>query len=111
MALQILLTLAILVPLGPMIYRIAYQPIAETSVLVLLIASVAVHLILTGLGLVFFGAEGARTAPFSEGSLTSARCRSTCRRCGWWAARWPSSSGWRPSSRAACTARRCGPPR
>jgi branched-chain amino acid transport system permease protein len=61
MALQILLTLAILVPLGPMIYRIAYQPIAETSVLVLLIASVAVHLILTGLGLVFFGAEGART--------------------------------------------------
>ncbi|WP_141351296.1 branched-chain amino acid ABC transporter permease [Zoogloea ramigera] len=70
MALQILLTLAILVPLGPMIYRIAYQPIAETSVLVLLIASVAVHLILTGLGLVFFGAEGVRTAPFSEGSLT-----------------------------------------
>ena len=70
MALQILLTLAILVPLGPMIYRIAYQPIAETSVLILLIASVAVHLILTGLGLVFFGAEGARTAPFSEGSLS-----------------------------------------
>ncbi|WP_374247092.1 branched-chain amino acid ABC transporter permease [Zoogloea sp.] len=70
MAAQIALTLAILVPLGPMIYRIAYQPIADTSVLVLLIASVAVHLILTGLGLVFFGAEGVRTAPFSEGSLS-----------------------------------------
>ncbi len=70
MVAQIALTLAILVPLGPMIYRIAYQPIADTSVLVLLIASVAVHLILTGLGLVFFGAEGVRTAPFSEGSLT-----------------------------------------
>ena len=69
MPLQIALTLAILVPLGPMIYRIAYQPIADTSVLVLLIASVAVHLILTGLGLVFFGAEGVRTAPFSEGNL------------------------------------------
>jgi branched-chain amino acid transport system permease protein len=69
MAFQILLTLAILVPLGPMIYRIAFQPISETSVLVLLIASVAVHLILTGFGLVFFGAEGARTAPFSSGSL------------------------------------------
>ena len=69
MAFQILLTLAILVPLGPMIYRIAFQPISETSVLVLLIASVAVHLILTGFGLVFFGAEGARTAPFSNGSL------------------------------------------
>lgn len=70
MVVQILLTLAILVPLGPMIYRIAYQPIAETSVLVLLIASVAVHLILTGFGLLFFGAEGVRTAPFSDGSLS-----------------------------------------
>lgn len=70
MVLQIALTLAILVPLGPMIYRIAYQPIAETSVLVLLIASVAVHLILTGFGLLFFGAEGVRTQPFSAGSLS-----------------------------------------
>jgi branched-chain amino acid transport system permease protein len=70
MLVQILLTLAILVPLGPMIYRIAYQPIAETSILVLLIASVAVHLILTGFGLLFFGAEGVRTAPFSDGSLS-----------------------------------------
>lgn len=67
---QIALTLAILVPLGPMIYRIAYQPIAGTGVLILLIASVAVHLALTGLGLVFFGAEGIRTVPFSEGVLT-----------------------------------------
>ncbi|HEX5393729.1 MAG TPA: branched-chain amino acid ABC transporter permease [Rhodocyclaceae bacterium] len=70
MAGQIALTLAILVPLGPMVYRLAYQPLAESSVLVLLIASVAVHMILSGLGLVFFGAEGARTAPFSEGSLS-----------------------------------------
>ncbi|MEY2631902.1 MAG: hypothetical protein RIR00_556 [Pseudomonadota bacterium] len=69
MPLQIALTLAILVPLGPMLYRVAYQPIAETSVLVLLIASVAVHLVLTGLGLVFFGAEGVRTVAFSEGSV------------------------------------------
>lgn len=67
---QIGLTLALLVPLGPMIYRIAYQPIAEISVLVLLIASVAVHLILTGFGLLFFGAEGVRTAAFSDGSLS-----------------------------------------
>lgn len=70
MMVQILLTLALLVPLGPMLYRIAYQPIAETSILVLLIASVAVHLILTGAGLVFFGAEGVRTTPFSEGGIS-----------------------------------------
>jgi branched-chain amino acid transport system permease protein len=35
-------------------------------VLVLLIVSVAVHLSLVGLGLLFFGAEGSRTTPFSE---------------------------------------------
>ncbi|WP_025915862.1 branched-chain amino acid ABC transporter permease [Herminiimonas sp. CN] len=72
MAVQILLTLALVVPLGPMIYRIAYQPLADASVLVLLIVSVAVHLVLTGLGLLFFGAEGSRTPPFMDGNLTLA---------------------------------------
>ncbi len=63
---QVALSLAIVVPLGPMLYRLAYQPLAEASVLVLLIVSVAVHLALVGLGLLFFGAEGSRTTPFSE---------------------------------------------
>src|SRR6185295_6610898 len=61
---QILVTLALVSPLGPLMYRIAYQPLAEASVLVLLIVSVAVHFTLTGLGLWFFGAEGSRTPPF-----------------------------------------------
>lgn len=56
------LTIALIVPLGPMIYRLAYQPIADASVLSLLIVSVAVHFVLVGMGLVFFGPEGARTA-------------------------------------------------
>jgi branched-chain amino acid transport system permease protein len=63
---QVLLTLFLVVPLGPMIYRLAYQPLANASVLVLLIVSVAVHFTMTGLGLVFFGAEGSRTPPFSD---------------------------------------------
>jgi branched-chain amino acid transport system permease protein len=67
--LQILLALAIVVPLGPMVYRLAYQPLAEASVLMLLIVSVAVHVVMVGLGLLVFGAEGARTAPFSEGAI------------------------------------------
>ena len=66
---QVILALAVVVPLGPMVYRLAYQPLAEASVLVLLIVSVAVHLTLVGLGLLFFGAEGSRTPPFSEGRL------------------------------------------
>jgi len=67
MLLQILLALAVVVPLGPMIYRLAYQPLADASVLVLLIVSVAVHVVLVGLGLLVFGPEGSRTAPFSAG--------------------------------------------
>ncbi|MBV6476399.1 MAG: branched-chain amino acid ABC transporter permease [Rhodocyclaceae bacterium] len=66
LAAQVALALAVVVPLGPMLYRLAYQPLAEASVLVLLIVSVAVHLALVGLGLLFFGAEGSRTTPFSE---------------------------------------------
>ncbi len=67
---HVLLTLALVVPLGPILYRIAYQPVAEASVLVLLIVSVGVHLAMTGLGLIFFGAEGSRTPAFADGSIT-----------------------------------------
>ena len=67
MPVQIALALAVVVPLGPMIYRLAYQPLAEASVLVLLIVSVAVHVAMVGLGLVAFGAEGSRTPPFTDG--------------------------------------------
>lgn len=66
---QIVLAMALVVPLGPMMYRLAYQPLAEASVLVLLIVSVAVHLALVGLGLLFFGAEGSRTPAFSDASF------------------------------------------
>jgi|GEM_PF-31783 len=64
--LKVLLTLAVVVPVGPMVYRVVFQPVAEASVLVLLIASVALHLLMVGLGLLAFGPEGSRTAPFSD---------------------------------------------
>jgi branched-chain amino acid transport system permease protein len=67
--LQVVLTLAAVTALGPLLYRIAYQPLAEASVLVLLIVSVAVHFALTGLGLWFFGAEGSRTPAFVSASF------------------------------------------
>lgn len=66
---DVLFSLALVIPLGPMTYRLVFQPIAEASVLVLLIIGVAVHFVLTGLGLVFFGAEGWRTPPFLEGEV------------------------------------------
>jgi branched-chain amino acid transport system permease protein len=70
MVAQLLLTFAIVAPMGPMIYRLAFQPLAESPVLVLLIVAVAVHLVLLGIGLVIFGAEGSRTAAFSAASFS-----------------------------------------
>ena len=64
--LQVLIVLGLVVPLGPILYRVAYQPLASASVLVLFIVSMAAHYVLTGLGLVFFGGEGLRAAPFSD---------------------------------------------
>ncbi|QPF72266.1 branched-chain amino acid ABC transporter permease [Roseateles sp. DAIF2] len=68
--LQALLTLAIVTPMGPLVYRLAYQSLADASVLVLLIVSVGVHFALTGLGLVFFGAEGSRNPSFWDASFS-----------------------------------------
>jgi len=62
--LQGLLTLALVTPLGPLVYRLAYARLADATVLVLLIVSVGVHFALTGLALVFFGAEGFRNPVF-----------------------------------------------
>jgi branched-chain amino acid transport system permease protein len=67
--LQVALSLVLVIPLGPLIYRLAFQPLAGASVLVLLIVAVAVHMALIGLGLLFFGAEGSRTSPFTEVSF------------------------------------------
>lgn len=64
--LQAGLTLVLVSCLGPLLYRVAYRPVASASVLVLLIISVAVHLAITGLGLIVFGAEGSRTTPYSD---------------------------------------------
>ncbi|MEP7101764.1 MAG: ATP-binding cassette domain-containing protein [Burkholderiales bacterium] len=66
MAWQVVLTLAIVVPLGASMYRLVYQPIAHASILVLLIVSVATHFVMDGLALVAFGPDGARTTPFSD---------------------------------------------
>ncbi len=79
---EILVTLAIVTPMGGFLHAVAFRPLAHASVLVLLIASVGVHLALTGLGLVFFGAEGSRTPPLSDASFPAGPCSSAGSRCG-----------------------------
>lgn len=64
------LTILIVAPLGPYLYRIAFEPLADAPVLTLFIAAVAVHIAMTALGLAFFGAEGLRAPPLSDTSLT-----------------------------------------
>ncbi|MGV3635546.1 MAG: branched-chain amino acid ABC transporter permease [Pseudorhodoplanes sp.] len=66
MAVQITLAILLVLPLGPLLNRLAFQPIADAPVLVLLIVAVALHFAVAGLGLVFFGPEGFRTQPLTS---------------------------------------------
>jgi branched-chain amino acid transport system permease protein len=69
-AVHIAAAVLLVVPLAPLLARIVFQPIADASVLVLLIVSLALHFLLSGLGLLFFGPEGSRTSPLASGSIT-----------------------------------------
>ena len=60
------LTIAMLTLIGTAVYRIVFEPLAQASVLVLLIAAFAVHMGLLGLGLYFFGPEGFQSQPLSD---------------------------------------------
>ena len=61
---QASLSVAIVTAFGPLVYRVAYQSLESATPLVLLIVSVGVHFAMTGLGLLFFGAEGFRNPTF-----------------------------------------------
>lgn len=76
-AVNIALSLLIVAAIGLSLYRVVFQPLAHTSVLVLLIASVGAHLALQGFGLVFFGAEGQRGPPISTAAFTIGPLRFT----------------------------------
>jgi branched-chain amino acid transport system permease protein len=68
MGFQIALTLALILPIGPLIFRVVFRPMLNASVLALLMAAVALHFALAGLALLFFGAEGFKTKPYIGGS-------------------------------------------
>lgn len=66
---QATLTTGLMAALGPLLYRVLFQPIAAAHSLVLLIVSIAAHVALVGIGLLMFGPEGTRTEPFSDASF------------------------------------------
>jgi len=67
-----LLALFLVMPVAPLLNRIVFQPMANASVLVLLIVAVALHFAVSGLALLFFGPEGFRNDALSDASVTIA---------------------------------------
>lgn len=60
-------TVYLIAPLAPLLYLIVFKPILKKSVLMKLIVAVALHMVLVGLGLYIFGAEGARVPALISG--------------------------------------------
>lgn len=63
---RLAMALLLILPIAPLLDRIVFRPIADGTVLLLLIVSVALHFALVGLGLLFFGPEGVRTEPLTS---------------------------------------------
>lgn len=66
--LNVLLTMTIVVPMGPIVYSLVFEPVSRASVLNLFIISVALHIVILGLSLWMFGAEGFRVEPLIKES-------------------------------------------
>ena len=67
--LSVALGLAVVTPLGPLSWRFVFRPAAAASPLVLLILAMALHFVLTGIGMVLFGPDGASVAPLVGDTL------------------------------------------
>lgn len=64
-----LLTLLLVAPLAPLAYLAVFRPIAGATILTKLIVAVALHMVLIGLGLLLFGAEGLRSPALISGRI------------------------------------------
>lgn len=69
-ALQLGAAVLLVLPLAPLLARVVFQPIAQAPMLVLLTVALALHFLLSGLGLLLFGPEGTRTHALVDGALT-----------------------------------------
>lgn len=66
---QSLTAILLVVPIAPLAARVLLQPIADASSLILLMAALVMHFLLSGLGLIFIGPEGFRTQMLVDGDL------------------------------------------
>lgn len=67
---QVALTCALVLPIGPLLYRIVFRPMVDAPILTLLMVAVALHFALSGLALLYFGPEGMRTQPYASGEIS-----------------------------------------
>lgn len=84
LAAQAAATLLLVSPLGPLLYRLAYRPLADASVLLLLIVSVALHGVLVGLGLVFLAPKARARRRSQKPAWMWVVSRSVGNRWWWW---------------------------
>ncbi len=68
-AVLVLVSIGLVLPMGPLLYRIAFRPIADAPVLVLLIVAVVLHFAISGVALQFFGPEGMRPRMLVDGAV------------------------------------------
>ncbi len=68
-AVSILLALAIVTPLGPLIWRFAFRRWPMRRLLALLVLAMALHFVLIGIGLVLFGPEEATAPALTDASF------------------------------------------
>lgn len=64
--LQMIFVFLITVPLAPMIYRLAFQPIQDSDPLTLFMVSISIDMAMVGIALFVFGPDGIRNEPYSE---------------------------------------------
>ncbi len=78
---QMMLALLLVLPIAPLVDRIAFRPLADASVLVLLIVAVAVHFALSGWRFSSSGQRGSGRSRFRGRSSISAASSSARRPC------------------------------
>ncbi len=69
MVVQMAFCLLITVPLAPLVYRLAFQPIEDAGPLTSFMVAISIDVAMVGLALVLFGPEGVRNEPYSDAAV------------------------------------------
>lgn len=108
---RIVLSILLILPIAPLLDRIVFRPIADASVLLLLIVALALHFSLAGFGLLFFGPRGCAPRLWRTCVLNLLASSFHYRPCSWLAPRSCSAGCCFCSLNSPSPGRRCAQPR